>query len=80
MVPHKINDDFDAARMGLGQELTKIVHGAIVGVDGSVVGHVIAVVTGRRKNGHEPQASDAQITTGVWVAIVEVIQFFDDAL
>ena len=74
VVEHHVNDDADAAFVSLGQQALEIVAAAVIWVDLVIVGDIVAVVTGGGHDGHEPEASDAQVMGGGGVAIIEVIQ------
>ena len=38
------------------------------------------MIAGRNGDGHKPNAGDTEVITGVGVAVVEVVQLFDDAI
>ena len=62
MVHHQFGDDADAAAMGLVEEGLEIVEGAVSGIDGGIIGDVVAVVAqGRRIEGEDPEGGYAQI-------------------
>jgi hypothetical protein len=62
-VVHDVVDDHsDAARMGLRDEFVEVGDGAVVGLDGAVVGHRVAVVVVLAlRDGHQPHALDAEV-------------------
>ena len=61
VVDHQVHHNADAPLMGLGQQGVEVLHGAKPGVDGPVVGDVVAVVVIRRaEHGREPQRVDAE--------------------
>jgi hypothetical protein len=53
---------------------------AIIGVDIVIIGDIVAVIGGRRVDRHQPERIDAEVARGSGVAVVEVIQFLDDAI
>ena len=62
VVDHQVHHDPDAPLMGLGQQGVKVLHGAEPGVDGPVVGDVVAVVIhGGIHDGAQPQHIDPQV-------------------
>ena len=60
MVDWQIQDQAQAPRVGLLQQLAQIVQTAVLRIYGAVVRHVILVVAGGGHDGHEPDAADAQ--------------------
>jgi hypothetical protein len=61
VVDHVVDDDADAARMGLAQQLVEVGQAAVVAFDGAVVLRGVAVVAvGALLHRHQPQAGDAQ--------------------
>jgi len=79
VVEHQVDDHADAALVGLVEQAPQVVVGAVLGVDGVIVGDVIAVVTGRGHDGHQPETGDAQIAGRGGVAIVKIVQPRDQA-
>ena len=73
MVQHQIHDDGNISFPSLADQLLHILHRAEHGVDGAVVGHIVAVVhLGRSANRTQPNAVNAQL--------LQIIQMRDDAL
>ena len=69
VVDHQVKDDLEALLVRLGQKRVKVVHGAQRGLDGAVVGNVVAVVHLRRsKDGVQPNDVDAQVGQVVQLA------------
>ena len=55
VVGHQVKDQLHAALMDFSQQAVKIRHAAKHGVDGAVIGHIVAeVMHGRRVNGRKP--------------------------
>ncbi|MNW55829.1 hypothetical protein D3C74_335160 [compost metagenome] len=79
MVDDQIHDDLDPAFMRLVQKLAEIVQCTIVRVNLPIVGHIIAVVTWRRVNRHQPNPADTQIGVGIWVSVVQVVELAGQA-
>ena len=61
VVDHEVHDDLDAALVGRGDERPEGGLVAVVGLDGGVVGDVVAVVAGGLRDRHEPDAADAEV-------------------
>ena len=61
VIDDEVDDDANAALLGLVRELDEIAERAVARVDGVVVGHVVAVVAVRRfLEGHQPDRGDAE--------------------
>ena len=74
-----VEDRPDPARVGGFQQVAQVCQRAVLGVDILVIRHIIAMVRGRRIDQHQPDTRNTQVDSGVWVAIVEIVQFLDDA-
>ena len=62
VVQHQVQNDGDMAFFALGDQLLHVLHGAEDGVDGTVIGDIIAVVhLGRGEHRGQPDAVDAQL-------------------
>ena len=62
VVEHHIQHQADAPPVGLLSQLFKVLHGAVAGVDGPVVRHIIAVVVLRgNEEGGQPDVIHAQL-------------------
>ena len=62
VIDDQLDHDLQAACMRLAQELTKVLHGAVVRMHAQVVGDVVAVVAQRRREERQqPEAGDTQI-------------------
>ena len=73
VVDDVVHDDADAALLGLGDHAVEVGHGAVFGIDGGVVGDVVAVVdAGRGIHGRDPDGVDAEV--------VEVVEARGDAV
>ena len=60
MVEHEVEDDMNAALVRFGEQGIEVLHRAELGVDGVVVGDVIAKIPVRRRiDWGEPDAVDA---------------------
>ena len=79
VVKDEVEDDFDAAFVALFDEFAEVVHGAILRVNAVEIRDFVAVVAGGRMDGHEPEASDAKVGIGGGIAVVEVVEFVDEA-
>ena len=61
MVEHHVEEDADVVRFGGGEEAIEVGEGAVLGVDGGVVGDVVAEVDLRgRIHGGDPDGVDAE--------------------
>ena len=74
VVDHEVDDDGDAALVRGRHERLEVVGRAVVGLDRSIVGDVVAVIAGRLGDRHQPQPGHAQIVIGGRVPVVEVIE------
>ena len=74
VVDDEVDDDRDAALVRGRHEGLEVVGRAVVGLDRSVVGDVVAVIAGRLGDRHQPEAGDAEIVVGRRVAVVEVVE------
>ena len=72
VVDHQIDDHVDIPLIALGDQLLEILHGAILRIDGIVVGYVILVVGGTGMDRHQPDTVDAQF--------LQIVQLGDHAL
>ena len=73
VVEHHVQHQADAAPVRLADKLLQILHRAVARVNGTVVGHIIAVVAlGRGEERRQPEIVNAQVG--------EVVQFRGDAL
>ena len=62
MIDNEFGDDPQAAPLGFDDEAAEILHGPEIGIDGAVVGDVIAVVAaGRGIERQQPQRGDAEV-------------------
>ena len=62
VVDAELDEDLHVALVGGCEEALEVFDGAVAGVDGSVVGDVVAVVAeGRGIEGEEPEAGDAEV-------------------
>ena len=62
VIDDEFGDDAQAAPLGFGDEAAEILHGAEIGIDGAVVGDVVAVVAaGRRIERQQPERGDAEL-------------------
>ena len=62
MIDDEFGDDPQAAPLGLDDEAAEILHGPEIGIDGAVVGDVVAVVAaGRGIERQQPQRGDAEV-------------------
>ena len=80
VVHHQIEDDADAALVRFLQKALEVRVGPVVPGDGLVVGGVVSVIARRFKDRHEPDRIDAEVGGGGGIAIVEVIEFLDQAV
>ena len=61
VIQHHFDDDPDAPLMGRVQKLPEILQCSVAGMDGVVIGDVVAIVAQRRgEERHEPNCVDAQ--------------------
>ena len=73
VVEHHVQHQADAAPVRFADKLLQILHRAVARVNGTVVGHIIAVVAlGRGEERRQPEIVNAQVG--------EVVQFRGDAL
>ena len=73
VVEHHVQHQADAAPVRLADKLLQILHRAVARVNGTIVGHIIAVVAlGRGEERRQPEIVNAQVG--------EVVQFRGDAL
>ena len=61
MVQHQIQNYPDAHGLTVSHQSIKILHGAIVRINGVVVGYIVLVISGAGVDGHEPQTGDPQL-------------------
>ena len=62
VVHHHVHEHADLALVGFGNETVEVGHGAVFGIDGFVVGDVVAEVDLRRwVTGGEPDGIDAEL-------------------
>ncbi len=62
VVEHQVEDYADAAPVGFIQQALKVLHGAKAGIDGVVVGHIVAKVGVRcGEDGRKPDGVHAQV-------------------
>ncbi len=62
VIDDEFGDDAQTAPLGLDDEAPEILHVAEIGIDGAVVGDVVAVVSaGRRIERQQPQRGDAEV-------------------
>jgi len=62
VIDDEFGDDPQTPPLGLGDEAPKVLHGPEIGIDGAVVGDVIAVVAARRGvERQQPQRGDAEV-------------------
>src|ERR1700751_3082637 len=62
MVQHHFDDDAQPALVGYRKKALKVLQRSIAGMNGPVIGNVIADVSkGRRKEGHQPYRIDTQL-------------------
>ena len=80
VVVDQVDDDFYPPLMSLLHQVLKIVDRTVVRIDAIVISDIIAVITGGRLDGHQPNAGHTQILCGGRVAIVEIIKHADDAI
>ncbi len=80
VVEHQVNNDADAPRVRRFHQRPEILQRAVFGVHVVVIHHVIAVIAGRRIDGHEPDAGDAEVVGGMGIAIVEVVELLNETL
>jgi len=73
VVEDHVQNDTDVALLGLGYEAVEVCHGAVLGIDGCVVGDVVAEVDlGRREHGREPD--------GIYSQSLQIVQTPGDAV
>ena len=61
MVEDDVHDDLDVVRLGRLQKRIEVAHGAVLRIDGLIVGDVIAEVDLRRRiHGRDPDGVDAE--------------------
>ena len=73
VVEHHVQHQADAALVRFADKLLQILHRAVARVNGTVVGHIIAVVAlGRGEERRQPEIVNAQVG--------EIVQFRGDAL
>src|ERR1022692_980231 len=62
VIDHQFGNDTQATPLGLNDEAAKILHGSEVGIDGAIVGDVVAIVAARRRiERQQPQRGDAKV-------------------
>ena len=59
VVENQVDDHMDVPLFALSDEGFKIFHGAVGGVDGIVVFHIVFMIGGAGMDGHQPEAPDA---------------------
>ena len=73
MVHHKIDDDFDAARMRAIDQRVKIRQRAVIALEAAIIGHIVTVIARRLGNRHQPKAGDAKIGVGGGIPVIQII-------
>src|SRR6202011_6336430 len=62
VVDDEFGDDAQAPPLGFDDEAAEILHGPEIGIDGAVVGNVVAVIAARRGiERQQPQRGDAKV-------------------
>ncbi len=80
VIERDVEDDAHAALMRGADQVLEVGHRPVVGIDGAIVGHVVAVIARRGKDGHQPQHAHFEIGVGSRIAVVQVgIEPADDA-
>ncbi len=80
VVQHQIDHNLDASPVRLRDQLVEVRIGAVVAVDGLVVGGVVTVIARGGEHRHQPERIDAQIGGGRWIAVVEIVETRDQSL
>ena len=72
VVYDQIKDDLDATLVALGHQRVKIVHGAVLRINGIVVIDIVLMIAVAGVDGHQPNA--------VYAQFLQIIQLGNDAL
>ena len=80
VIQHHVNQYPNATAVRFGHETLEVVVGAVVALDGVVVGNVVAVITRRLSDRHQPETRRTQVRLRVGIAVVDVIEFRGQAV
>ena len=72
MVHDQIQNHADIPLVARSDQLLKILHRTVLGIDGIIVGYIIFVISGAWVNGHQPNAGDSQL--------LQIVQLGDHTL
>ncbi len=77
VVDDEVEDDADPALAAGGDEVAEVLVGAVLGVDRLVVDDVVSVIRRALHHRHEPEGGGAEVRVGRRVAVVDVVEAFD---
>ena len=80
VVHHQIDDDAHPAPVRFVEQECEVCVRAVLRIDGLVVHGVVAVVTRRLEDRHEPDAVDAEVVGRGGIAVVEIVELRDQAV
>ena len=79
MIDDKVDDHTNPAFVAGFHQILKILQCAIIRVHRLVIGHIIAMIRGRRKDRHQPNPADPKVSVGVGITIIEIVELFNDS-
>ena len=80
MVQDEVHQHANASGVGLVDEAFEVFVRAVIPLDTVVVRHIVAVVTGRLRDRHQPNTLRAQVVQGIRIPVVDVVELLREPI
>ena len=77
---NQVDNDAYATAMGYIYETAEFIHASILWIDRIIICDIVTMGGWGWVDGHQPDPCDAQVGCSAWIAIIQVIQLFDQTI